>query len=133
MNRAEVIKIERNVEMEVMKAVTERQSALSEIVHEAVHKALTLALVPKLVKEEDDHPIPRAGGRLQHREIKNDIMRPAPGGRCDAVWSELDKLHGKKKATLEAIQAISDKKGWNSTNTRIEFYRWRKFNGLHLN
>jgi len=66
-----------------------------------------------------------------NREQKNGVKRPSIGGVCRAVWDYLDELvAGGKDATAKAVREAAPGKGWNANNASIEFYQWRKFNGI---
>jgi len=101
---------EAELEAAVIKKVAE---ALPAAVHDAVHALL-------------------AGAAPQgDRTVQNGVRRPLEGGKCDAIWSALDKVLAKGSApTLHAVQALATKHGWNANNARIEFYQWRKFHKL---
>lgn len=59
--------------------------------------------------------------------------RPSDGTKCATVWSELDQLMKQKDEipSLSEIQQIARRKRWNLNNTRVEYYNWRKANGIH--
>jgi hypothetical protein len=61
------------------------------------------------------------------REERNGVKRPAPGGACAAVWEWLD---AHRDATSADVKAQAEKVGWNLNNASIEFYGWKRFNGL---
>lgn len=67
----------------------------------------------------------RAAGA--QREQRAGIARPRAGGACDAVWCALDK-HPQWK--LADIRAWAERGGTSPNNAMIEFYRWRRFNGV---
>ena len=58
--------------------------------------------------------------------------RPKAGGRCAAVWDQLDamKLSSGVVPELQSILKIGKRKKWNANNTRVEYYAWRKANGV---
>jgi hypothetical protein len=60
------------------------------------------------------------------REERNGVKRPGPG-KCLEVWEYLDQ-HGDMQA--KDLKAVALDKGWNVSNTLIEFYRHRKFVGI---
>lgn len=66
--------------------------------------------------------------------IKNGIKAPMRAGKCMAVWQACEALHKAtgKVPTLKEVLACEAMQGANATNTQIEFYRWRKFNGLNV-
>lgn len=61
------------------------------------------------------------------REERNGVKRPRAGGLCAAVWAWLDAHPG---ATVKEVREVSPEHGWNLSNSQIEFYQWRKFNGI---
>lgn len=65
--------------------------------------------------------------------IKNGIKAPMRAGKCMAVWQACEELYKAtgKVPTLKEVMACEAMQGANVTNTQIEFYRWRKFNGLN--
>lgn len=68
----------------------------------------------------------------KERPVQNGIKRPSAGGLCRAVWDEMDHL----KETLGTVPttahvaAAAEKNSWNKNNALIEYYQWRKFNGI---
>lgn len=80
-------------------------------------------------------PVEAAPAKPQKQEavIKNGIKAPMRAGKCMHVWQiceELYKTTG-KVPTLKELNAHEAMQGTNPTNNQIEFYRWRKFNGLN--
>lgn len=66
------------------------------------------------------------------REERNGIKRPSAGGKCRAVWDALDEyveLEG-TQPDAKVVKAWALENGWNPNNASIEFYQWRKFNGI---
>lgn len=66
------------------------------------------------------------------RPEQNGIKRPSAGGLCRAVWDEMDHLrekHGEVPNT-KLVREAAEAKNWNVNNAMIEFYQWRKFNGI---
>ncbi len=63
----------------------------------------------------------------RERVKQNGIARPASGGVCAAVWEWLDAHPG---ATIAEAKAASTEAGRDLTTTSVQFYRWRKFNGI---
>nr|DAO81183.1 MAG TPA: hypothetical protein [Caudoviricetes sp.] len=65
--------------------------------------------------------------------IKNGIKAPMRAGKCMAVWQACEALYKAtgKVPTLKEVMAHEALAGVNPTNTQIEFYRWRKFEGLN--
>lgn len=59
---------------------------------------------------------------------QNGVKRPKAGGLCAAVWDYLDAHN--EGATAKNIRVVAEQNGWNLNNAQIEFYQWRKFNGI---
>lgn len=71
----------------------------------------------------------------QNREKRNGVTRPSIGGKCRAIWDALDEYvadpdNEGEKPTAKVIKAIGTEEGWDKTTTMIQFYQWRKFNGI---
>lgn len=65
--------------------------------------------------------------------IKNGIKAPMRAGKCKHVWEVCEAIY---KATgkvpiLKELNEHEAMQGTNQTNNQIEFYRWRKYNGLN--
>lgn len=69
----------------------------------------------------------------QEAKVQNGIKAPMRQGKCMAVWQACEALYKAtgKVPTLKEVMACEALAGANPTNTQIEFYRWRKFNGLN--
>lgn len=69
----------------------------------------------------------------QEAKVQNGIKAPMRAGKCMAVWQACEELYKAtgKVPTLKEVVACEAMQGANTTNTQIEFYRWRKFNGLN--
>lgn len=68
------------------------------------------------------------------REERNGVKRPSVGGKCRAIWDALDALLAEleegETVTSKMVQDLAKDEGWNKNNASIEFYNWRKFNGI---
>lgn len=65
------------------------------------------------------------------REERNGVTRPSIGGMCRKVWDALDAAVTRGETpTVKGIKALAEVEGWNVNNASIEFYQWRKFNGI---
>lgn len=60
------------------------------------------------------------------RVEQNGVKRPGPG-KCLEVWEWLD---ANPTATVKQVREVAPSKGWNESNCQIEFYQWRRFNGI---
>lgn len=67
-------------------------------------------------------------------EVKNGIKAPLRAGKCKHVWEVCQTMYETtgKVPTLKELNAHEAMQGTNLTNNAIEFYRWRKFNGLNV-
>lgn len=62
------------------------------------------------------------------RPMQNGVKRPSEGGLCRAVW---DYCWSVDAPTSKTVKAYAETVGWNTNNAMIEFYNWRKFNGIN--
>lgn len=61
------------------------------------------------------------------------LMTPSRPGACHAVWESMDEVRAAQNGAIPHIRqlkALATKNGWNMNNAIIEYYRWRKFNGI---
>lgn len=66
----------------------------------------------------------------KNRETKNNITRPTEGGKCALVWCIADSLLVDTGIT-PTLKDVKFRAGdLNPNNVSIEFYKWRKFNGI---
>ncbi len=66
------------------------------------------------------------------REERNGIKRPSIGGKCRSIWDALD-AHAESTGddpTAKDVKEMAAAHGWNPNNASIEYYQWRKFNGI---
>ena len=66
------------------------------------------------------------------RPEQNGVKRPSAGGLCRAVW---DACWAHQETTglpptAKEVKALAEANGWNQNNASIEYYQWRKFNGI---
>lgn len=69
----------------------------------------------------------------KNRPEQNGIKRPSAGGLCRQVWDAMDALREQQAGSIptsQQVRQLATDKGWNLNNTMIEFYQWRKFNGI---
>lgn len=65
------------------------------------------------------------------RVQRNGVKQPSAGTLCRAVWDELDRaVAAGTPHTAKSIKAHAVQVGFNTNNASIEFYNWRKFNGI---
>ena len=99
-------------------------------------------MVPQMMganqKKEEERSAPAAAKRTSSglkiekaREERNGIKKPSVGGQCRAVWDALDDMVAAgTQPTAKQVKAMAEGRGWNPNNASIEFYQWRKFNGI---
>lgn len=63
------------------------------------------------------------------RPEQNGITRPSAGTVCREAWDAFDRI-GVDVATAQDARNLAEANGWNKNNTSIEFYQWRRFNGV---
>lgn len=89
-------------------------------------------------KKKEERSAPAAAKRTsgglkieKAREERNGIKKPSVGGQCRAVWDALDDMVAAgTQPTAKQVKALAEERGWNPNNASIEFYQWRKFNGI---
>ena len=65
------------------------------------------------------------------RDKQNGVTRPSAGGKCRAVWDGLDGLAaGGNNPTAAQVRELAAAQGWDKTTAMVQFYQWRKFNGI---
>ena len=66
------------------------------------------------------------------RPEQNGIKRPSAGGKCRAIWDALDEYRTNEGELPDAkfVRTLAAENGYNPNNASIEFYQWRKFNGI---
>lgn len=83
-------------------------------------------------------PVP-VGARLTSKGVKiekdrptqNGVRMPSAGTACRAVWDWCQaQIDAGTPATAKSVKEHANASGWNVNNASIEFYNWRKFNGV---
>jgi hypothetical protein len=96
--------------------------------------ATTEATVAEVTTETPPVAEQVASGRKieANREEKNGVKRPSAGGLCRAVWDFCDERRASTGAapTVADVKLEATARGWNSNNASIEYYQWRKFEGI---
>ena len=83
------------------------------------------------VVEVTTQPAPTAPAKSKTRsETRNGVRRPIKG-KCADVWNALDNMLPNGVPTIGNVRDLAKANGWNINNSTIEFYAWRKFNGLN--
>ncbi len=94
-----------------------------------------VAPVPSPVPAPMPAPAPTGLKIEPNREKRNGVTRPSVGGKCRAIWDALDEYSADpanegEQPSAKIIKAIAAEEGWDKTTTMIQFYQWRKFNGI---
>ena len=63
---------------------------------------------------------------------QNGIRRPKPDGKCGQTWAHADALSAKfgYPTPIADLLEVCNGEGLNSSNTKAEYARWRKFNNI---
>ncbi len=97
----------------------------------ALVQAITEAVEAGVAAEEAPAAPRKAVIVEKNREERNDVARPSLGGICRAIWDACDtQVASGGKATVGWIKVYGAAQGWNKTTVTIQFYQWRKFNGI---
>ena len=66
------------------------------------------------------------------RPEQNGVKRPSAGGMCRAVWDACwaQQAETGEVPTAKWVKEKAAAMGWNANNASIEYYQWRKFNGI---
>jgi hypothetical protein len=76
-------------------------------------------LTSKGVKIEKDRP------------VSNGVKMPSAGTACRQVWDYLsEEVAAGRVPDAKSVKAHATELGWNANNASIEYYNWRKFNGI---
>jgi hypothetical protein len=77
-------------------------------------------------------PRTRKGVTIERdREERNGVKRPSKGGVCREVWDACDQIAAAGGVpAAKTLRQLAEGRGWNTNNAMIEFYQWRKFNGI---
>lgn len=91
-------------------------------------------------RRETDNKSPEAGATAatpnkrvkEQNEIQNGVRKPTTGTLCRAVWDALDAhlSSAGEQPSSKDVKTLAEANNWNPTNASIEFYQWRKFNGI---
>lgn len=66
-------------------------------------------------------------------EMSNGVRKPSVGTTCRHVWDELARLQEENNGVppdSKQVKQLAEQHKWNTNNASIEFYQWRKFNGI---
>lgn len=68
----------------------------------------------------------------KERPEQNGVKRPSIGGKCRAIWDALDAYLDEvgEQPTSKVVKELAADSGWNPNNASIEYYQWRKYNGV---
>lgn len=105
------------------------------VTHDDVHAALVAQGAAQAPQEEAPAPTTDAATGLKiekDRPEQNGIKRPSIGGKCRAIWDALDEYRAEtgELPTSKTVKELAADEGWNPNNASIEYYQWRKYNGI---
>lgn len=63
----------------------------------------------------------------KERVVQNGVKHPSAGTICAAIWGYFTTTPSAKASLLDDI---ADSHGWDRTTVHVQFYVWRKFNGI---
>lgn len=113
------------------------QSALDTLKEEEVKdikhaKAVEAVKVAKAAKPEAPKPVPapvKTDAKAARCDFKNGARKPLKGKTAE-VWAMGDKLLAELGRTPELKEMKAAMPSYNGTTVAIQFYAWRKYNGL---
>lgn len=110
------------------RATKAKQAKEQKVINELFNVPNVVNLLPAHVEAAPAKP------QKQEAVIKNGIKAPMRAGKCMHVWQVCQSIYEQtgKVPTLKELNAHEAMQGTNQTNNQIEFYRWRKFNGLNV-
>lgn len=89
---------------------------------------------PVTYPELEATPEPTGNGLKieKDRPEQNGVKRPSIGGKCRAIWDALDAYRAEtgELPTSKTVRELAADEGWNPNNASIEYYQWRKYNGI---
>lgn len=97
-----------------------------------------IAATLEVVAVTKPEPAARTGATRSNYTIEKDrpeqngIKRPSAGGLCRAVWDAMDAIRVASGLvpTTQQVRDTATANGWNTNNAMIEFYQWRRYNGI---
>ena len=96
----------------------------------AINELFAVPNVANLLPAPVEQPVKP---QKQEAMVKNGIKAPMRAGKCMHVWQVCQAIYEQtgKVPTLKELNAHEAMQGTNLANNQIEFYRWRKYNGLN--
>jgi hypothetical protein len=92
-------------------------------VQQTIHQALSE------IEPSKTNIVPAIGPAANPR-VSNGVREPGPTGKCRAAWDAFSARAEKSDLVLKDVKELAVQRGWNTRNSIIEFYRWRRFHGL---
>lgn len=82
---------------------------------------------PKVVVPKSPKVV-RSGYSIQkERETRNGVKRPSEGTICHSIWATYDADPEMRANKLSTVALAN---GWDMTTCQVQFYTWRRFNGI---
>jgi chromosome segregation ATPase len=98
----------------------------------AAEKTAAAEAKAKAAQEKEDAKAAKLAEREANRmPEQNGIRRPRPATKCGRVWELADSLSTEAQpVSIAELLATANAEGLNEGNTKAEYARWRKFNGI---
>lgn len=129
---AEKLRVKAKEEKEVEESVEERRARIQKAVQEASSQIEKKTLVidgkkaKKLEKVEENKG--RRGYKIEKvRKEQNGVRMPSIGTICHNLWEIYFSMD---HPTIKKVKEVADTYGYDRTTATIQFYQWRKFNGI---
>lgn len=120
--------VQRHIEREMKKAAPVVHEA--RVFADAENDGAGAKLLP-VVTTPEPAPVVLSAVTMADRETRNNVRRPAPGGKCDEVWRALDAMHAANvEINAGSVADLAVAKNWSLGNAQTELYQWRKWMGL---
>ena len=74
----------------------------------------------------------KAAKEANRQPEQNGVRRPGAEGKCGRVWAIADRLSAALGQPVPVADVLveAEAEGLSASNTRCEYARWKKFNGL---
>ena len=129
-----MLNLETATKAEFTAALTDAGVTVPRKANLAILRSLYEAQTPPPAPEAPEAATPSGTGLKieKDRPEQNGVKRPSIGGKCRAVWDALDAYRAEtgELPTIKTVKELAADEGWNPNNASIEYYQWRKFNGI---
>jgi hypothetical protein len=121
-------KAAKQAEVEAKKAEKEAAKASKEAEKQAKKDEAEAKKQAKIQAAEEA----KAAKEANRQPEQNGVRRPGPEGKCGRVWAIADRLSAALGQPVPVADVLveAEAEGLSASNTRCEYARWKKFNGL---